>query len=76
MFRAGRSPRRILAKNVLTIIQFQQNLTTGGWVDKDPFLQLPGFGTDECQRYKQSHPKTMLYGYCSMTRWQRLEMAP
>ena len=67
MFRAGRSPRRILAKNVLTIIQFQQNLTTGGWVDKDPFLQLPGFGMDECQRYKELNPKTTLYSYCSMT---------
>lgn len=76
MFRAGRSPRRILAKNVLTIIQFQQNLMTGGWIDKDPFLQLPGFGMDECQRYKQGNPKTTLYGYSTMSREQRLEMAP
>lgn len=51
-------------------------MTTGGWIDKDPFLQLPGFGTDECQRYKDSNPKTTLYSYCSMTREQRLEMAP
>lgn len=40
-FKAGRSPKRITAKNVMTLIQFSQNLMQGGWVNKDAYQQLP-----------------------------------
>ena len=50
LFRQGRSPRRIIAKNVLTIVQFQQNLFAGTGINKDPYSQIPGFGEAECKR--------------------------
>jgi hypothetical protein len=37
MFKMGQSPRRITAKNIMTLIQFSQNFMQGGWVHKDPF---------------------------------------
>jgi translocation protein SEC63 len=43
MFKMGQSPKRITAKNIMTLIQFSQNFMQGGWIHKDPFQQLPGF---------------------------------
>jgi len=48
----GRSPKRITAKNIMTLIQFSQNLMQGGWINKDAFAQLPGFGDNECKKAK------------------------
>jgi hypothetical protein len=48
----GRSPKRITAKNIMTLLQFSQNLMQGGWIQKDPFTQLPGIGEDECKKIK------------------------
>ena len=42
-FKMGKSPKRITAKNVMTQIQFSQNLMQGGWINKDAYQQLPGF---------------------------------
>jgi hypothetical protein len=48
----GRSPKRITAKNIMTLLQFSQNLMQGGWIQKDPFTQLPGIAEDECKKIK------------------------
>jgi len=42
-YKMGRSPKKITAKNIMTLIQFSQNLMQGGWINKDAFAQLPGF---------------------------------
>lgn len=42
-YKMGRSPKKITAKNIMTLIQFSQNLMQGGWINKDAFSQLPGF---------------------------------
>jgi len=36
-FRQGMSSKPITAKNVLSLIQFSQNLMTGAYIIKDPF---------------------------------------
>jgi len=52
MYKMGRSPKKITARNIMTIIQFSQNLMQCGWKSKDPYAQLPGFGDDECKKIK------------------------
>lgn len=75
LFRQGRSPRRILAKNVLTIVQFQQNLFAGTGINKDPYSQLPGFGEAECKRIQSLMTKQNLDSYAKKTREERETMA-
>ena len=36
-YKMGRSPKKITARNIMTLIQFSQNLMQGGWVNKDPY---------------------------------------
>jgi hypothetical protein len=36
-FKMGQSPKKITAKNIMTLIQFSQNLMQGGWINKDQF---------------------------------------
>jgi len=36
-YKMGRSPKKITAKNIMTLIQFSQNLMQGGWINKDAF---------------------------------------
>jgi hypothetical protein len=76
LFRQGRSPRRILAKNVLTVIQFQQNLFAGAGINKDPYSQLPGFDHQECKVVSALMKGSNLDSYCKKTRKEREEMAP
>jgi hypothetical protein len=37
LYKMGKSPKKITAKNIMTLIQFSQNLMQGGWINKDPF---------------------------------------
>jgi hypothetical protein len=52
LFKMGRSPKKITAKNIMTLIQFSQNLMQGGWIHKDPYSQLPNVGDEECKKFK------------------------
>lgn len=36
-YKMGRSPKKITARNIMTLIQFSQNLMQGGWQNKDPY---------------------------------------
>jgi len=51
-YKMGRSPKKITAKNIMTLIQFSQNLMQGGWNNKDAFMQLPGFNEAEAKKAK------------------------
>jgi len=77
-YKMGRSPKKITAKNIMTLIQFSQNLMQGGWINKDAFCQLPGFNDAEAKKAKTllgGQTKT-IYNYCTSTEAQRLEWAP
>lgn len=37
----GMIKKRITAKNIMTLIQFSQNMVQGGWKNKDAFYQIP-----------------------------------
>jgi len=36
-YKMGQSPKKITAKNIITLVQFSQNLMQGGWINKDAF---------------------------------------
>lgn len=36
-YKMGQSPKKITAKNIMTLIQFSQNLMQGGWINKDAY---------------------------------------
>lgn len=71
LFKMGRSPKKITAKNIMTLIQFSQNLMQGGWISKDPFSQLPGFDEEECKRAKKIMNGKTLFNYCMLPRAER-----
>ena len=87
-FRQGMSSKPITAKNVLSLIQFSQNLMTGAYIIKDPFSQIPGFGEQECKRVTdvmrrkfppaggQLQKPPTLDKYARLTKEERIAMAP
>lgn len=76
MYKMGRSPKKITAKNIMTLIQFSQNLMQGGWINKDPYSQLPGLGdNEEMKRLKQKMNNKTLFQYCMLKSEERKEIA-
>jgi len=63
----GQSPKRITAKNIMTLIQFSQNLMQGGWINKDPYTQLPFVNQKECGKMKNLVGGITLFNYCMKT---------
>lgn len=43
----------------------------GGWVNKDPFSQLPSFGEEECRRAKKIMNGKTLFNYCMLPKTER-----
>lgn len=75
LFKMGRSPKKITAKNIMTLIQFSQNLMQGGWLNKDPFAQLPYFGEEECRKAKKVLNGKTLFNYCMLSKAEREALA-
>jgi hypothetical protein len=72
----GKSPKKITARNIMTIIQFSQNLMQCGWVNKDPYAQLPNFGDEELRKIKSLMNGKTLYQYCMLDMDARKQLAP
>jgi len=66
MFKMGRSPKRITAKNIITLVQFSQNLMQGGWIHKDHFTQLPQIKEAECKTLKHNFGGKTLNDFCKL----------
>ena len=66
LFKQGRSPKKITAKNIMTLIQFSQNLMQGGSIAKDAYLQLPFFDPVSCGKMKNRLNGKTLFNYCMM----------
>jgi hypothetical protein len=75
-YKMGRSPKRITARNIMTLIQFSQNLMQCGWVNKDPYAQLPYFDEEVCKKIKGLMNGKTLYQYCMLDQDARKQMAP
>jgi hypothetical protein len=73
MFKMGKSPKRITAKNILTLIQFSQNLMQGGWIYKDAFQQLPHVDQQAAGKIKNACNGRTLFQYCTMDKTERKE---
>jgi len=73
-FKQGQSPKRITARNIMTLIQFSQNLMQGGWIHKDPFMQLPFFDQSHAGKMKNKLNGMTLFNYCMKTGDERAEL--
>ena len=49
----GHTPKRIFARNVLTLIEFSQCLTQGLWKEDDIYYQLPFVNDDKIDKIKK-----------------------
>lgn len=80
LFKMGRSPKRITAKNIMTLVQFSQNLMQGGWICKDSYRQLPGFEEDEAKKahsmMQQKKKNSTFFQYCMLPKEERQAAAP
>jgi len=72
----GRSPKKITARNIMTLIQFSQNMMQCGWVNKDSYAQLPYFEAEQLKKIRQVLPGKTFYNYCIMSKAERLAVAP
>jgi len=67
----GVPKKRLTAKNVMTLIQFSQNMVQGGWKEKDPFYQLPYLNKENLGKFHHRFNKT-LYQYTRLERLDRV----
>jgi len=51
--RQGMSPKKIVAKNFATILEFGQYFFHGLFERDDPLLQLPGFTQEVIKNYRR-----------------------
>lgn len=80
----GRHNKKMTAKSLMTLIQFLQNVMTGGFTNKSPFSQLADVkGETTCLRIKEMIGNKTFYNYCgggpksvAMTKEERLKLAP
>jgi len=75
-FKQGQQPKKITAKNIMTLIQFSQNLMQGGWIHKDAYEQLPGFDDAMARKVKGKCGGKTLYQYCMLPKEERLSIPP
>lgn len=75
MYKMGRSPKKITAKNIMTLIQFSQNLMQGGWINKDAYAQLPYFDEPTCKKIKQLFNGKTLFQYCMLKKEERMSIS-
>lgn len=71
----GRSPKKITAKNIMTLIQFSQNLMQGGWINKDAYMQLPYFDEPTCKKIKTLFNGKTLFQYCMLKKEERMSIS-
>lgn len=74
MFKMGRSPKKITAQNIYTQIEFSQNLMQGGWINKDPYQQLPHIDSINAGKLKNKIGGKKLFQYCMMGADKRREI--
>jgi len=74
MLRQRKTYRRITGSTVLGLIQFSQNLMQGGFVNPDPFMQLPTFTTEDVAALKSKIPaSTNFLQFVKMDKDDRLK---
>lgn len=67
--------KRVVARNVLALIGFSQNIVQGMWYDDDAFLQLPGVDYERFKNFKKKNPKQISFeNYCRLSREDRQAM--
>lgn len=61
----GLTTKKLSCKNILSIIQFSQNLMQQGWKNKNPFQQLPYVGPKEAAAIQSIlGAKETIYQFC------------
>jgi len=68
--------KKMTCKNVLSLIQFSQNMMQNGFVNKNPFMTLPYMTDEYAEVLEKNLPDgTTLYQYACMEKEKRLEIA-
>lgn len=74
-FRLRQTVKHINCQNILSVIQFSQNLMQYGWVLKDPFMQFPNLSPEDCMKLHHAlGPETTIYKYAMMEKPKRREI--
>lgn len=63
-YKMGETNKRILARNVLTLIEFGQSIVQGLWKDDDPFMQLPHMTDEKLAKIKKIKKGLTFDSYC------------
>lgn len=58
-FKMKRSPKRVTARNILTLLEFSQNITQALWKDDNLFLQLPHINEQKTKQLKRNYKKPL-----------------
>lgn len=73
-FKMKRSPKKITAKNVSTLLDFSQNLVQAMWLDDDNLLQLPHMNHDRVNQIRKKKKQLTIEEFCKMTPSERKEL--
>lgn len=70
----GYRGRKVIPRNIITILEFSQNAIQGLWKDSDAMEQLPHFNYDKMKELRRKKGKIKIEDFCKMTPEQRQEM--
>jgi hypothetical protein len=73
-FKMKRSPKRITAKNVSTLLDFSQNIVQAMWKDDDNFLQLPHMDHERLNLLRKKKRTLTLEEFCRLKPEERKEI--
>lgn len=76
LFNKQQSMKKILAKNIETLVEFNQHFVQGLWQGDDPLLQLPHFNETVIKNYRRllrehSIPDAKIETFCRLSPHQR-----
>ena len=63
----GYRGRKVIPRNIITILEFSQNAIQGLWKDSDAMEQLPHFNYDRMKELRRKKGKIKIEDFCKMT---------
>ena len=72
-FRAGKSPKKIVAKNLMSMLMFSKNVMQS-MNSKEPYMQLPHFDSVTVGKIKNKLNNMSILNYCKLDKEKRLEV--
>jgi hypothetical protein len=73
-FKMKRSPKKITAKNVGTLLDFSQNIVQAMWKDDDNLLQVPHLDHERINQLRKKKKNLTIEEFCKMTPQERKDL--